>query len=288
MAPYKALYGRKCRSPIYWDEVGERRILDPTIIPWIEDAQEKVKLIRQRLQTAQSRQKSYADNRRKDLEFEVGDQVFLKITPLRSLTAGKGKKLQPRFVGPFPILQRVGKVAYRLELPSSLSRIHDVFHVSMLKRYYPDPAHIVQPEEIEIDEALTYEEKPVQVLDRKVKELRNKQIPLVKILWKNHGVEEATWEMESEMKTKYPELFSDSAFQRRNNTQGLQLRIDVASPENEVDKWCVTILFERDIKWLSQPGNAAYVRYKQLISCYNLLTRLYRDHCLVDYNCNNI
>ncbi|XP_071909748.1 uncharacterized protein [Coffea arabica] len=210
MAPYEALYGRKCRSPIYWDEVVEKRILDPTIIPWMEEAQEKIKLIRQRLQTAQSRQKSYADNRRKDLEFEVGDQVFLKITPLRSVTAGRGKKLQPRFVGPFPILQRVGKVAYRLELPSSLSRIHDVFHVSMLKRYYPDPAHVVQPEEIEIDEALTYEEKPVQVLDRKVKELRNKQIPLVKILWKNHGVEEATWEMESEMKTKYPELFTDS------------------------------------------------------------------------------
>ncbi|XP_071920670.1 uncharacterized protein [Coffea arabica] len=176
----------------------------------MEDAQEKIKLIRQRLQTAQSRLKSYADNRRKDLEFEVGDHVFLKITPLRSITAGRGKKLQPRFIGPFPILQRVGKVAYRLELPPSLSRIHDVFHVSMLKKYYPDPTHIVQSEEIEIDEALTYEEKPVQVLDKKVKELRNKQIPLVKILWKNHGVEEATWEMEKEMKTKYPELFSDS------------------------------------------------------------------------------
>nr|XP_027086555.1 uncharacterized protein LOC113708294 [Coffea arabica] len=210
MAPYEALYGRKCRSPIYWDEVGEKKILDPTIIPWMEDAQEKIKLIRQRLQTAQSRQKSYANNRRKDLEFEVGDQVFLKITPLRSVTAGRGKKLQPRFVGPFPILQRVGKVAYRLELPPSLSRIHDVFHVSMLKKYYPDPTHLVQPEEIEVDEALSYEEKPVQVLDRKVKELRNKQIPLVKVLWKNHGVEEATWEMESGMKIKYPELFSDS------------------------------------------------------------------------------
>nr|XP_027067838.1 uncharacterized protein LOC113693508 [Coffea arabica] len=173
MAPYEALYGRKCRSPIYWDEVGEKKILDPTIIPWMEDAQEKIKLIRQRLQTAQSRQKSYADNRRKDLEFEVGDQVFLKITPLRSVTAGRGKKLQPRFVGPFRSFNELERG-------------------------------------IEIDEALTYEEKPVQVLDRKVKELRNKQIPLVKVLWKNHGVEEATWEMEDDMKTKYPELFSAS------------------------------------------------------------------------------
>ncbi|XP_027169505.1 uncharacterized protein LOC113769237 [Coffea eugenioides] len=210
MAPYEALYGRKCRSPIYWDEVGEKKILEPTVIPWMEDAQEKIKLVRQGLETAQSRQKSYADNRRKDLEFEVGDHVFLKITPLRSVTAGRGKKLQPRYIGPFPILQRVGKVAYRLELPPNLSRIHDVFHVSMLKKYYPDPTHIVQPEEIEIDETLTYEEIPVRVLDRKVKELRNKQIPLVKILWKNHGVEEATWEMEEKMRTKYPELFIDS------------------------------------------------------------------------------
>ncbi|XP_027155708.1 uncharacterized protein LOC113756110, partial [Coffea eugenioides] len=206
-APFEALYGRKCCSPIYWDEVGEKKVLDPTVIPWMEDAQEKVKLICQRLQTAQSRQKSYADNRRKHLEFEIGDRVFLKITPLRSVTMGKGKKLQLRFVGPFTILQRVGKVAYRLKLPPSLSRIHDVFHVSMLKKYYPDPTHIVQPEQIEVDEALTYEEKPVRLLDRKAKELRNKQIPLVKILWKNHRVEEATWEMEEEMQKKYPELF---------------------------------------------------------------------------------
>ncbi|XP_071900953.1 uncharacterized protein [Coffea arabica] len=104
MASYEALYGRKCSSPIYWDEVGEKKILDPTIIPWMEDAQEKIKSIRQRLQAAQSRQKSYADNRRKDLEFEVGDHVFLKISPLRSVTAGRGKKLQSRFVGPFSIL----------------------------------------------------------------------------------------------------------------------------------------------------------------------------------------
>ncbi|XP_071906072.1 uncharacterized protein [Coffea arabica] len=179
MAPYEALYGRKCRSPICWDEVGERKILDTTTVSWIEEANEKVKLVRQRIQTAQSRQKSYADNRRKDLEFTVGDM-----------------KLQPRFVGPYKIIQRVGNVAYKLELPPSLSRIHNVFHVSMLKKYHPDPSHVLQPENIEIDETLTYEERPVKLLDRKVKELRNKQIPLVKVLWKNHGVEEATWEVE--------------------------------------------------------------------------------------------
>ena len=160
------------------------------------------------------------------MEFEVGDCVFLKITPLRSVTAGRGKKLQPRFVGPFTILQRVGKVAYRLELPSSLSRIHDVFHVSMLKKYYPDPTHIVQPEEIEVDETLAYEEKPVRLLDRKVKELRNKQISLVKILWKNHGIEETTWEMEEEMQKKYPELFNNLSekFRGRNSLRGESVR----------------------------------------------------------------
>ncbi|XP_027158304.1 uncharacterized protein LOC113759925 [Coffea eugenioides] len=210
MAPYEALYGPKCRFSICWDEVGERKILDPIVVLWIEEAREKVKLICQRIQIAQSRQKSYADNRRKDLEFWIGDQVFLKITPLKaSLMAGKEKKLQSRFVGPYKILQRVGNVAYKLELPPSLSRIHNIFHVSILKKYHPDPSHVLQPENIEIDEALTYEERPVKLLDRKVKELRNKRIPLVKVLWKNHGVEEVTWEVEEEIQKKYLDLFPD-------------------------------------------------------------------------------
>ena len=120
MAPYEALYGRRCRSPIHWDEVGEKKILDPTAIPWIEEAQEKVKLIRERLQVAQSRQKSYADTRRKDLEFEVGDKVFLRVKPLKGgVVSKKGKKLKPRYIGPFEILKRVGLVAYQLKLPTS-------------------------------------------------------------------------------------------------------------------------------------------------------------------------
>ncbi|XP_071902630.1 uncharacterized protein [Coffea arabica] len=168
MAPYEALYGEKCRSPIHWDEVGEKKIIDPATIPWVEEAYERVKVIRQRLQTAQSRQKSYADHRRKDLEFEIGDKVFLRIIPLKGkIRAGKGKKLQPRYIGPFNIFQRIGKVAYRFELPTSLSRIHDVFHVSLLKKYHPDPTHILPPEDVELDESLTYEERPIQILDQK-------------------------------------------------------------------------------------------------------------------------
>ncbi|XP_071923213.1 uncharacterized protein [Coffea arabica] len=159
--------------------------------------------------SAQSQQKSYADHRRKDLEFEIGDKVFLRITPLKGkIRAGKGKKLQPRYIGPFNILQRIGKVAYQLELPASLSWIHDVFHVSLLKKYHPDPTHILPPEDIELDESLTYEERPIQILDRKVKDLRNKQISLVKVLWKHHEVEKATWELEKDMQEKYPDLFT--------------------------------------------------------------------------------
>ncbi|XP_071921808.1 uncharacterized protein [Coffea arabica] len=150
MAPYEALYGRRCRSPIHWDEVGEKKIVDPTAIPWIEEAQEKVKLIRERLQAAQT---------------------------------------------------------YQLKLPASMAKVHDVFHVSMLRKYHPDPSHVLQLEGIEVDETLTYEEGPVQILEREVKELINKKIPLVKILWRNHGLEEATWELEEEMQKKYPELF---------------------------------------------------------------------------------
>ncbi|XP_027067330.1 uncharacterized protein [Coffea arabica] len=106
--------------------------------------------------------------------------------------AERGKKLQRKFVGPYKVTQHVGNVVYKLELPPSLSRIHNVFHVSMLKKYHPDPPHILQSENIEIDEALTYEEKLVKLLDLKVKELRNKRIPLMKVLWRNHGQEEAT------------------------------------------------------------------------------------------------
>nr|XP_027088632.1 uncharacterized protein LOC113709984 [Coffea arabica] len=127
--------------------------------------------------------------------------------------AGKGKKLQLRFVGPYKILQRAGNVAYKLELPPNLSRIHNIFHVSMLKKYHPDLSHALQPKNIEIDEALTYEEKPIRLLNCKVKELRNKRIPLMKVLWKNHGLEEATWEVEQEIREKYPDLFPNQGVQ---------------------------------------------------------------------------
>ncbi|KAL5545280.1 hypothetical protein UlMin_009064 [Ulmus minor] len=161
MAPYEALYGRKCRSPIHWYETGEKQIAAPD---FIETTTEAVKKIRERMETAQSRQKSYADKRRRPLEFQVGEAVFLKVAPMKGV-------------------MRFGKKG---KLNSS---------------------HVLDHEPIEVHEDLTYEEKSVQILDRKEKTLRNKVIPLVKVLWRNHRIEEATWEREDEMREKYPSLF---------------------------------------------------------------------------------
>ncbi|KAL5567484.1 hypothetical protein UlMin_024059 [Ulmus minor] len=205
MAPYEALYGRKCRSPVHWHESGEHKLMDLDFVSTTTDANEK---IQKQMRAAQSRQKSYADKRRRPLEFNEGNHVFLKIAPMKGVMRfGRKGKLSPRFIGPFEILKRVGKVAYQLALPPSLSAVHNVFHVSMLKKYISDPSHVLQEAPVEIDEKLSYEEKPVQILDRKAKELRNKTISLVKVLWRNHTVEEATWEREDEMREKYPNLF---------------------------------------------------------------------------------
>ena len=142
------------------------------------------------------------------MEFQVGDTVFLKVAPMeRVMRFGKKGKLSPRYNRPFEILERIGKVAYRLALPPNLSSVHNVFHVSMLKKYVQDTSHILEQEPIEVHGDLTYKEKPVQILDRKEKALRNKVIPLVKVLWRNHKIKEATWEREDEMKEKYPNLF---------------------------------------------------------------------------------
>ncbi|KAL5563758.1 hypothetical protein UlMin_033505 [Ulmus minor] len=143
-----------------------------------------MKKMKERMETAQSRQKSYTDKRRRPLEFQVGDAVFLKVAPMKGVMQfGKKGKLSPRYIRPFEILERIGK------------------------KYVQDPSHVLEHEPIEVHEDLMYEEKPVQILDRKEKALRNKVIPLVKVLWRNHKIEEATWEKEDEMKEKYPNLF---------------------------------------------------------------------------------
>ena len=157
-----------------------------------------MKVVRDNLKIARDRQKSYADNRRRDLEFEIGDRVFLKISPWKGvLRFGKRGKLGPRYIGP-----------YEIEVTPELSRIHDTFHVSMLRKYIPDPSHVLREQPVQLKENLTYEETPVQVVDRKEQVLRSKVIPLVKVLWRNHEREAATWESEAQMRRQYPQLFS--------------------------------------------------------------------------------
>ena len=207
MAPYEALYGRPCRSPICWTEVGKSSI---TSLDQIRDNSENVSLIRQHLLTAQSRKKSFTDVRRRPLEFEVGDHVFLKVMPKRGVVRfGMRGKLLPRFIGPFKILERVSTVAYRLALPPTMSRVHEVFHVSMLWRYTPDPTHVVDWGEIDVDTDGSFEEGPVYILDSLDQVLQRKTMRLVRVLWQHCGVEESMWEREDTMRTTYPFLFRD-------------------------------------------------------------------------------
>ncbi|KAG8472948.1 hypothetical protein CXB51_034814 [Gossypium anomalum] len=189
----------------YQAKLGERQVLGPELVA---DTEDKVKMIRNQLKEVADRQNSYVDLKHKDTRYAVGDMVFLKVSPWKKiLRFGKKGKLSPRFIGPYRILKRIGPVAYRLELPPELDHIHDVFHVSMLRRYRSDPTHIMPVAEIEVQSDLTFEEEPVQILDRDVKVLRRKSVPLVKVLWRNHGKEEATWETEEAMRQQYPQLF---------------------------------------------------------------------------------
>ena len=208
MSPYEALYGKQCHTPLCWNETGERKLLGPEIIQTTVD---KVNVIFAWLKAAQDRQKSYADKRRKDLEFEVEDRIFLKLSPRKGMVHfGKRGKLSPRYIGPFEIVERIGPVAYRLDLSKDLSRVHNVFHISMLRKYISDPSHALETPKIELRDDISYEEQPVQILGREEKELRNKTISIVKVLWRNHIVEEATWEREDQMRSQYPHLFHDT------------------------------------------------------------------------------
>nr|XP_009764899.1 PREDICTED: uncharacterized protein LOC104216530 [Nicotiana sylvestris] len=191
MAPYEALYGRRCRSPIGWSEVGEAELLGPDLV--YQDM-EKVNLIQRHLKTAQSCQKSYSDMRRRDLEFQVDDWVFMKVSPMKGVMRfGKKGKLSPRYIGPYRILRRIGHVAYELELPQELAAVHPVFHVSMLKKFMGDPSFMVPTEIIGVKDNLSYEEIPVAILDRQIRKLITKEIASVNVLWRNQKVEEATW-----------------------------------------------------------------------------------------------
>jgi hypothetical protein len=192
MAPFDALYGRRCQTPLSWSETGERQIFEPDLVT---EAEDKIKLIQANLKTAQSRQKSYADQRRKPLQFQVRDFVYLRVSPTRGVQRfGIKGKLAPQYVGPFEILKVCGLVAYRICLPSQLATVHDVFHISQLKKCIKVPTEIVESQTIEIEPDLSYTEQPIQILDTKERVTRRKKIKMYKILWNHHIEEEATWE----------------------------------------------------------------------------------------------
>ncbi|KAD7116962.1 hypothetical protein E3N88_04230 [Mikania micrantha] len=214
-APFEALYGRKCRSPICWTEVGDNRITGPELI---KETTDKIAQIQRRLQATRSRQKSYADKRRKPLEFQIGDCVMLKVSPWKGVVRfGNKGKLAPRYVGPFEIIEHIGPVAYRLRLPDELSGVHDVFHVSNLKKCLADESLVIPIEEIQVDDQLHFIEEPLEIMDRKVKQLRRSRIPIVKVRWNSRCGPEFTWEREDHMKSKYPQLFEEETVPDNNS-----------------------------------------------------------------------
>ncbi|GJY55123.1 putative reverse transcriptase domain-containing protein [Tanacetum coccineum] len=180
-ASFEAMYGRKCHSPIMWAEVREGQLIGPKLV---QETTEKISHIKDRLKAARDRQKSYADKRRKPLEFSVG------------------------FVGPFEIIEKVGPVAYRLDLPEELNGVHDTFHVSNLKKYLADPTLQVLLDEIQVDARLNFVEEHVEILEREFKKLKRSRIAIVKVWWNSKRDPEFTWECEDQMKLNYPHLFS--------------------------------------------------------------------------------
>ncbi|GKB35822.1 retrotransposon protein, putative, ty3-gypsy subclass [Tanacetum coccineum] len=202
-APFEALYGRKCRSPIMWAEVGEGQLIGPELM---QETTEKISKIKDRLKAARDRQKSYTDKRRKPLEFSVGDYVLLKVSYWKGVVRfGKKEKLTPRFVRPFEIVEKVSLVAYRLRLPEELNGVHDTFHVSNIKKCLADSTLQVPLDEIQVDAKLNFVEEPVKFLEREreFKKLKRSRIAIVKVRWNSKRRPEFTWERGDQMKLKY-------------------------------------------------------------------------------------
>ncbi|KAI3825311.1 hypothetical protein L1987_06793 [Smallanthus sonchifolius] len=220
MSPFEALikYARLahledmlracCRSPICWNEIGEAQITGPELI---QETSDKIIQIRDNIRVARRRQKCYADKRRKPLEFQVGDLVLLKVSPWKGVIRfGKKGKLTPRYVGPFKILERIGKVAYKLELPPSLGNVHPTFHVSNLKKCLADENLHIPLDDVRIDETMHFVVRPVEIMGREIKQLKRSRIPIVIVCSESKRRPEFTCELEDQMKLKYPHLFADS------------------------------------------------------------------------------
>ncbi|KAK8934918.1 hypothetical protein KSP39_PZI014856 [Platanthera zijinensis] len=205
MAPFEALYGRKCRTPLAWAEAGESKLSGKKEV---EEATSLIRSIRERLLIAQDRQAKYYNAKHRNVEFAVGDWVYLKIKPFKGVSRIRRlKKLSPRYLGPFEVVERVGEAAYRLALSADLGGLHDVFHISVLRKAVKDPAHVVENDRVPVEYGLTTRVRPIRIEDRAEKQLRNKVIGMVKVRWDNCGREELTWEREQTMRAEFPELF---------------------------------------------------------------------------------
>ncbi|WVZ97023.1 hypothetical protein U9M48_042590 [Paspalum notatum var. saurae] len=218
MAPFEALYGRRCRTPLNWFEPGERVTFGPDLVT---QAEEQVKVIQENLKIAQSRQKSYADKRRRPLVFKENDHVYLRVSPMKGVHRfGVKGKLAPRYVGPFKITERCGPVAYRLELPPHLAAVHDVFHISQLKKCLRVPEEEVDTSQVQIEPDLTYEARPIKILDQKQRSTRRNTVNFYKVQWSDHSEEEATWETEEYLRTKYPGFLPSTSNDFESLTSG--------------------------------------------------------------------
>ncbi|GJR51332.1 hypothetical protein Tco_1401853 [Tanacetum coccineum] len=187
-------------------EVGEGHLIGPELV---QETTEKILQIKDRLKAARDRQKSYADKRMKPLEFSVGDYVLLKVSPWKGVVCfGKKGKVAPRFVGPFEIIEMIGTMSYRLDLPEELNGVYDTFHVSNLKKCLADPTLQVPLDKIRVDDKLNFVEEPVEIMEREFKKLKLSRISIVKVRWNSKRGPEFTWEREDQMKLKYPYLFS--------------------------------------------------------------------------------
>jgi hypothetical protein len=203
MAPFDALYGRRCRTPLSWSKARERTLFGPDLV---KDAEEKVQVIRENLKLAQMRQKSYHDKGTTPRHFEVGDYVYLRVPPTKGVQRfGVKGKLAPRYIGPYEVIEVCGPVAYRIQVPERFSVVHNVFHVTQLKKGMPVPENEVITEAnawIKSDFSLI--EHPLRVLDCKERKTRRQTVRMYKIQWSHHTEEEATWETKEYLNTKYP------------------------------------------------------------------------------------
>ena len=206
MAPFEALYGRRCRTPVNWSEAGERNVFGSDMV---SEAKEQVRFIQENLKIAQSRQKSYADKKCQSDSFQVGDHVYLRVSPMKGVQRfGVKGKLGPRYVGPFSIIERCGSVAYHLELPAQLSAVHNIFHVSQLRKCLRVPSKVIDIEKLQVEPGLSYPEHPIKILDRKDRVTRRQTRRFYKVQWSNHSEDEATWEQEDFLNSKYMDFLN--------------------------------------------------------------------------------